>query len=109
MPTGKDGRITQKTEDIIGNYEIHDFFLYYFIRFGFTPKKLEFLANCAFKGIYDKEVIKNCLNIFISRFFDNQFKRSCMPDGPKVGHIALSPRMDWRMPSDAVKSLWMEW
>ncbi|MDO9154670.1 MAG: NAD(+) synthase [Paludibacter sp.] len=102
LPAGKDGTISQKTEDLIGTYELHDFFLYYFIRFGFSPEKILFLANNAFEGIYNSDIIEKWFKIFISRFFSQQFKRSCMPDGPKVGSINLSPRGDWRMPSDAV-------
>lgn len=109
LPADDDGQISQRTEEIIGHYDIHDFFLYYFIRFGFTPKKMLYLANCAFEGMYRKEQIEDCLKTFISRFFHNQFKRSCLPDGPKIGSVTLSPRADWRMPSDAVKTLWMDW
>ncbi|HRZ96150.1 MAG TPA: NAD(+) synthase [Paludibacter sp.] len=102
LPAGKDGVILQKTEDVIGPYELHDFFLYYFIRFGFSPEKILFLAINAFEDIYPTDVIEKWLKMFIRRFFSQQFKRSCMPDGPKVGSINLSPRGDWRMPSDAV-------
>ena len=101
LPAGKDGAILQKTEDVIGPYELHDFFLYYFIRFGFSPEKILFLAINAFEAIYSNDVIQKWFNVFIRRFFAQQFKRSCMPDGPKVGSINLSPRGDWRMPSDA--------
>jgi NAD+ synthase (glutamine-hydrolysing) len=104
----QDGKIAQKTEQIIGPYELHDFFLYYFIRFGFTPKKILRLANLAFKGEYEPVFIKDCLTKFIKRFFAAQFKRSCLPDGPKVGTVALSPRGDWRMPSDAVCDEWLK-
>jgi NAD+ synthase (glutamine-hydrolysing) len=103
----QDGKIAQKTEQIIGPYELHDFFLYYFVRFGFSPKKILRLANLAFNGEYEPAFIKNCLIIFIKRFFTAQFKRSCLPDGPKVGSVALSPRGDWRMPSDAVCDEWL--
>ncbi len=102
LPAGKDGTILQKTEDVIGPYELHDFFLYYFIRFGFTPEKILFLATNSFEDIYTKDIIEKWLKVFIRRFFSQQFKRSCMPDGPKVGSINLSPRGDWRMPSDAI-------
>lgn len=102
LPADEKGNIAQKTEDIVGPYELHDFFLYYMIRFGFTPAKILFLANHAFAGTYNNEMIEKWLSIFINRFFTQQFKRSCIPDGPKVGSINLSPRGDWRMPSDAV-------
>lgn len=102
LPADENGDIAQKTEDIVGPYELHDFFLYYFVRFGFSSGKILFLANRAFEGVYDEETIKRWLKTFIRRFFAQQFKRSCIPDGPKVGSINLSPRGDWRMPSDAV-------
>lgn len=108
LPAEKDGTIAQKTEDIVGPYELHDFFLYYMIRFGFRPSKIYFLAQQAFAGIYPDDVIKKWLLIFLRRFFTQQFKRSCMPDGPKVGSINLSPRGDWRMPSDAVSTAWLQ-
>ena len=101
LPPDKSGRILQKTEDNIGPYELHDFFLYNFIRFGFTREKLQKLAEKAFDGIYDSETINKWLTVFIKRFFISQFKRSCIPDSPKVGSVSLSPRGDWRMPSDA--------
>ena len=101
LPADEHGDIAQKTENIVGPYELHDFFLYYMIRFGFSPSKILFLAKYAFAGIYPDEVILKWLKIFIHRFFAQQFKRSCIPDGPKVGSINLSPRGDWRMPSDA--------
>ena len=101
LPPDKSGRILQKTEDKIGPYELHDFFLYNFIRFGFTGEKLQKLAEKAFDGIYDSETINKWLTVFIKRFFISQFKRSCVPDSPKVGSVSLSPRGDWRMPSDA--------
>lgn len=99
---------TQKTEDLVGPYELHDFFLYYFLRFGFSPKKIFWLARQAFAGKYDKDEIKKWLQTFIRRFFSQQFKRSCLPDGPKVGSVSLSPRGDWRMPSDASAALWLK-
>lgn len=102
LPADKNGEIAQKTEDIVGPYELHDFYLYYFVRFGFTPDKILFLAKNAFEGLYSDEIIEKWLKVFLRRFFSQQFKRSCMPDGPKVGSINLSPRGDWRMPSDAV-------
>ena len=108
LPTGGDGELVQKTETIIGDYALHDFFLYYFVRFGFSPSKILFLAVSAFDGTYTKEHIKELLTLFCKRFFSNQFKRSCMPDGPKVGSISLSPRADWRMPSDATVNLWLK-
>lgn len=122
IPADADGRIKQKTEDLVGPYELHDFFLYYFLRFGFRPRKIFILAQKAFAtrqgyademekgahGEYTDEVIKHWLRTFFSRFFSQQFKRSCLPDGPKVGSVSLSPRGDWRMPSDAVSKLWIE-
>lgn len=101
LPPDENGKIAQKTEDNIGPYELHDFFLYNFIRFGFTKEKLSALAFKAFDGKYDKQTIDKWLNVFIKRFFISQFKRSCIPDSPKVGSVSLSPRGDWRMPSDA--------
>jgi NAD+ synthase (glutamine-hydrolysing) len=104
----EDGEISQKTEHIVGPYELHDFFLYYLVRFGFTPKKILYLAQKAFEGEYDREYILSWMKLFYRRFFTQQFKRSCIPDGPKVGTIALSPRGDWRMPSDASVRIWMD-
>lgn len=101
LPPDENGKISQKTEDNIGPYELHDFFLYNFIRFGFTREKLQKLAEKAFDGIYDSNTIYIWLGVFIKRFFISQFKRSCIPDSPKVGSVSLSPRGDWRMPSDA--------
>jgi len=108
IPTTEKGDIKQKTEDLVGPYELHDFFLYYFLRFGFRPAKIMLLAKKAFAGVYDDEVIKKWLQTFCRRFFTQQFKRSCLPDGPKVGSVSLSPRGDWRMPSDAVSTLWLK-
>lgn len=102
----QDGEISQKTESIVGPYELHDFFLYYLVRFGFTPSKILRLAEKAFDGVYEREFILSWLKTFYRRFFTQQFKRSCMPDAPKVGSVALSPRGDWRMPSDAAFNLW---
>ena len=102
----KDGKISQKTEHIVGPYELHDFFLYHLMRFGSSPKKILRLAEIAFKGEYDREVILEWMKVFYRRFFAQQFKRSCLPDGPKVGSVALSPRGDWRMPSDASAGIW---
>ncbi len=107
LPSGKDGEIIQKTEDIVGPYELHDFFLFYFVRYGFTPFKIRFLALNAFSGIYNEKIITKWLRVFLSRFFTQQFKRSCLPDGPKVGSINLSPRGDWKMPSDASFREWI--
>lgn len=107
-PADAQGKIKQKTEDLVGPYELHDFFLYYFLRFGFRPAKIFFLARHAFKEKYDKETIKKWLTTFCRRFFTQQFKRSCLPDGPKVGSVSLSPRGDWRMPSDASYALWLK-
>ncbi len=101
-------RIVQQTEEIVGPYELHDFFLYHFIKYGAKPSKILFLASRAFDGKYDRQTIKKWLAFFIRRFFTQQFKRSCMPDGPKVGSISLSPRADWRMPSDADMSAWLK-
>ena len=107
VPADEDGNIQQKTEDLVGPYELHDFFLYYFMRHGFRPMKIFLLAQKAFEGQYDDDVIKHWLKTFFRRFFSQQFKRSCLPDGPKVGSISLSPRGDWRMPSDASSELWL--
>lgn len=108
IPADEDGNISQKTEDLVGPYELHDFFLYHFLRFGFRPAKLFMLARHAFSvETYDDDVIKHWLRTFIRRFFQQQFKRSCLPDGPKVGSVTLSPRGDWRMPTDAASTLWL--
>ena len=104
----KDGEISQVTEDIVGPYELHDFFLYYMVRFGFPPHKIFRIATEAFRSDYSSAFIKKWLLVFIKRFFQQQFKRSCLPDGPKVGTVTLSPRSDWRMPSDAVYDAWMK-
>ncbi len=108
LPPDKDGNINQKTEEIVGPYELHDFFLYYVVRFGFTPAKILFLAEKAFNGKYTRETLIKWIKNFYRRFFAQQFKRSCLPDGPKVGTINLSPRGDWRMPSDAVGRIWLD-
>ena len=108
LPADEQGKISQKTEDLVGPYELHDFFLYYLLRFGFAPSKIYRLARYAFGGDYDDETIKKWLRTFVRRFFNQQFKRSCMPDGPKVGSASLSPRGDWRMPSDAVSRVWLD-
>ena len=108
LPADSQGNIAQKTEDLVGPYELHDFFLYYMLRFGFGPKKIFYLANIAFADQYKKDVIKKWLKTFIRRFFNQQFKRSAMPDGPKVGSVNLSPRGDWRMPSDASSAIWLQ-
>ena len=104
----KDGDIAQKTEDLVGPYELHDFFLYFMLRFGYEPSKIFRIACMTFDGEYDKEIIFKWLETFCRRFFSQQFKRSCLPDGPKVGTVALSPRGDWRMPSDACVAVWMK-
>jgi NAD+ synthase (glutamine-hydrolysing) len=101
-------KITQETEEIVGPYELHDFFLYHFIKYGAKPSKILYLASIAFDTKYDEETIKKWLQLFLRRFFTQQFKRSCMPDGPKVGTISLSPRADWKMPSDADMQIWLE-
>lgn len=108
IPADENGNIKQKTEDLVGPYELHDFFLYYFLRFGSSPAKIYFLAQQAFSDSYDKETIRKWLHTFFRRFFQLQFKRSCLPDGPKVGSVSLSPRGDWRMPSDAMATLWLK-
>lgn len=108
LPATDDGNISQKTEDLVGPYELHDFFLYYALRFGFSPKKILWMANRSFYGIYDEETILRWLQVFYKRFFAQQFKRSCLPDGPKVGSVSLSPRGDWRMPSDASVRIWLD-
>ena len=114
IPTDQEGNISQKTEDLVGPYELHDFFLYNYLRFGFRPAKLFMLASEAFNGhhsgvgVYDSDTIKHWLKTFFRRFFSQQFKRSCLPDGPKVGSVSLSPRGDWRMPSDAEPSIWLD-
>ena len=116
LPADEQGDTKQKTEDLVGPYELHDFFLYYFLRYGFSPRKIFVLAQKAFAapsasgravGNYDDETIIHWLRVFCRRFFSQQFKRSCLPDGPKVGAVSLSPRGDWRMPSDAVSALWL--
>lgn len=114
LPAGEDGTIAQKTEDLVGPYELHDFFLYHLLRYGRSPKKILALARRAFRKSTDRvsahgdEEIRHWLGVFLRRFFSQQFKRSCMPDGPKVGSVSLSPRGDWRMPSDAHASVWLE-
>jgi len=117
IPADENGLIKQKTEDLVGPYELHDFFIYYFLRYGFSPKKIFMLAQKAFctpspvegrDALYDEATVKKWLTVFCRRFFTQQFKRSCMPDGPKVGSVSLSPRGDWRMPSDASYSLWLK-
>ena len=113
LPADTQDNIAQRTEDLVGPYELHDFYLYYFLRYGFSPRKIYALACKAFDGSdaaachYPKETIKHWLTIFVHRFFAQQFKRSCLPDAPKVGSISLSPRGDWRMPSDAVARQWL--
>lgn len=106
-PADSEGNITQKTEDLVGPYELHDFFLYHIFRFGARPSKVYFLARKAFEGVYDDATILKWLNTFIRRFFAQQFKRSCLPDCPKVGSVSLSPRGDWRMPSDAWRTIFL--
>jgi NAD+ synthase (glutamine-hydrolysing) len=110
LPTDTQGRVGQSTEEAIGPYELHDFFLYHFLRYGATPEKILFLASqTKFSRPYSSDEIRRWLKVFVTRFFQNQFKRSCLPDGPKVGSISLSPRGDWRMPSDASAALWLHW
>ena len=107
LPADENGQIAQKTEDLVGPYELHDFFLYHLLRFGSRPRKLFRMAKYAYGGKYPDAVILHWLKTFCRRFFQQQFKRSCIPDGPKVGSVTLSPRGDWRMPSDASGSLWL--
>ena len=107
LPPDQSGEIAQKTEDLVGPYELHDFFIYYFMRYAFEPSKIFYMAKRAFAGKYDEETIRKWLVTFLRRFFTQQFKRSCMPDGPKVGSVALSPRSSWKMPSDATFRLWL--
>jgi NAD+ synthase (glutamine-hydrolysing) len=107
IPAKEDGTIKQKTEDLVGPYELHDFFIYHFLRSGYRPKKIYYLACLTFEGVYNRAVIKKWLSTFFRRFFQQQFKRSCLPDGPKVGSVSLSPRGDWRMPSDASAASWL--
>ena len=109
IPADDNGEIKQKTEDLVGPYELHDFFIFYTLRYGFSPKKVYFLCRQAFDGDeYSNDTIKHCLKVFYRRFFTQQFKRSCLPDGPKVGSVSLSPRGDWRMPSDASYNIWLK-
>ena len=108
LPADSEGLIAQKTEDLVGPYALHDFFLYHLLRFGFEPRKIAWMACVAFKDEYDESTVTKWLRVFYRRFFSQQFKRSCLPDGPKVGSISLSPRGDWRMPSDAEARIWLE-
>jgi NAD+ synthase (glutamine-hydrolysing) len=108
LPSDTDSGISQRTEDILGPYELHDFFLYHMIKYGAHPEKIKYLALKAFGGKYTSDKIKKYLTLFMKRFFSNQFKRTCVPDGPKVGTISLSPRGDWRMPADASSTLWLK-
>ena len=108
LPADDEGKIAQKTEDLVGPYELHDFFLYNFVRAGYSPAKILLLADQAFRGSYDRATIHRWLTVFFRRFFAQQFKRSAMPDGPKVGSVSLSPRGDWRMPSDASAAVWLQ-
>ena len=108
IPADEQGNIKQKTEDLVGPYELHDFFIYNFLRYGFRPAKIFYLASVAFRGEYNEDVIKKWLTTFCRRFFMQQFKRSCLPDGPKVGSVGLSPRGDWKMPSDACATIWLK-
>jgi NAD+ synthase (glutamine-hydrolysing) len=107
VPPGRDGAIAQRTEDLIGPYELHDFFLYNLVRLGAGPRKILYLARHAFGGRYDDATLGRWLRVFLERFFSQQFKRSSLPDGPKVGSVSLSPRGDWRMPSDATAAAWL--
>ena len=107
LPADPDGNIAQRTEDLVGPYELHDFFLYHMLRHGESPRRIFRLAMAAWEGVYDADTVRRWLGTFVRRFFTQQFKRSCLPDGPKVGSVTLSPRGDWRMPSDAAASAWM--
>ena len=106
IPANPNGEIAQITEDLVGPYELHDFFLYYIMRWGYRPSKVYYLAMQAFRGSYSDDTVKKWLKTFCRRFFNQQFKRSCLPDGPKVGSLSISPRGDWRMPSDACSDSW---
>lgn len=108
LPPEEDGKIAQKTEDLVGPYELHDFFLYYILRYGYRPTRIYRMAKHAFAGQYDEQTIYKWMRTFYWRFFAQQFKRSCLPDGPKVGSVGVSPRGDLRMPSDASVALWMK-
>ena len=108
LPPDAKGRIAQQTEDIVGPYALHDFFLYHMIRYGFAPEKIYLLACRAFEGDFEPDTIKKWLRSFYWRFFTQQFKRSCLPDGVKVGTVCLSPRGDWKMPSDASGRVWLD-
>jgi len=108
LPPSTDGMIAQRTEDLVGPYILHDFFIYYTVRYGYSPKKIFALANRAFVGKFDAAVIKKWLQTFYRRFFTQQFKRNCQPDGIRTGMISFSPRSDWHMPSDASASLWLQ-
>ena len=108
IPADNEGNIKQKTEDLVGPYELHDFFMYYMLKYGFSPKKIFELAKREFESMYDDETIKHWLTTFFRRFFIQQFKRSCMPDGPCVCGFSLSPREGWHMPSDASSTLWIK-
>jgi len=108
LPPDENGKIQQKTEEVVGPYELHDFFIYQMVRYAFDPEKIYFLAAKAFDGIYEKPEILKWLKRFYQRFFSQQFKRSCVPDGPKVGSVSFSPRGDWRMPSDAHATQWLK-
>ncbi|MDD4115132.1 MAG: NAD(+) synthase, partial [Massilibacteroides sp.] len=108
IPADDNGDIKQKTEDLVGPYELHDFFIYHTLRFGATPTRIYFLARHAFKDKYDDDTLKKWLRVFYQRFFAQQFKRNCLPDGPKVGSVSFSPRGDWRMSSDTSAAIWLQ-
>ena len=108
LPPTEDGRISQVTQDLVGPYELHDFFIYYTVRFGFSPAKILRIACIAFEGMFDRETIAGWLKVFLRRFVTQQYKRSCIPDGPGIGSVSLSPRAGFRMPSDAAAAMWME-
>ncbi|MFM7130545.1 MAG: NAD(+) synthase, partial [bacterium] len=109
LPPSSSGEIEQSTEDVLGPYELHDFYLANFLRYGFSPEKMLYLTEFAtFRNVYSMETRRKTLEMFIRRFFSQQFKRNCVPDGPKVGSVSLSPRGDWRMPSDAEAQIWLD-
>ena len=108
LPADK-GELRQRTEDILGDYALHDFFLYHMMDSGSSPERLYAFARQAFEGVYDPDTVEKALRLFLRRFFSQQFKRSCIPDGPKVGSVSLSPRGDWRMPSDMTGDAWLDW
>ena len=108
LPPTEDGKISQVTQDLVGPYELHDFFIYYTVRFGFSPAKIFRMACLSFDGMFDHETLARWLKVFLRRFLIQQYKRSCIPDGPGIGSVSLSPRAGFRMPTDAATAMWME-